>query len=133
SFVVESPSSFEAAVDPLRFEQVMTNLIGNAVKYSPSGGSITVDIAPLDDALVRIAVTDQGIGIPEQYRARVFEPFYQAHQGNPMSGLGLGLYISKQIVELHGGQLSLESPPERGTRFVVQLPVDGHARDSVAA
>jgi signal transduction histidine kinase len=73
---------------------------------------------------VRLAVTDQGIGIPEEYRANIFDRFFQAHSNNYMSGMGLGLYLTRQIVELHGGTITAEFPEEGGTRFVINLPVN---------
>jgi signal transduction histidine kinase len=71
---------------------------------------------------VEISVRDQGIGIPLERRGQLFERFYQAHAGNYMSGLGLGLYVSRQLVELHAGELLAEFPADGGTRFVVRLP-----------
>jgi signal transduction histidine kinase len=65
---------------------------------------------------------DHGIGIPPDRRSRIFERFYQAHADDHASGIGLGLYISRQIVGLHGGQLEAEFPPDGGTRFIVRLP-----------
>ena len=117
----ESPDSIEAVLDPLRVEQVMVNLIDNAIKYSPNGGPIRVDAAEQDGS-VRITVTDSGIGIPSEHRGRIFEQFYQAHAGGSATGMGLGLYISRQIAELHGGSLTAEFPDEGGSRFVVTLP-----------
>jgi signal transduction histidine kinase len=67
-------------------------------------------------------VADRGIGIQPERRQHIFERFYQAHDGDHVSGMGLGLYISRQIVELHGGSIRPEFPPDGGTRFVVELP-----------
>jgi signal transduction histidine kinase len=110
-----------ALVDPLRIEQVVANLVDNAVKYSPEGGSIEVELSAPDPETVRLAVRDHGIGIPAEHRARIFDRFYQAH-GDRFAGIGLGLYVSRQIVELHRGRIEVECPPEGGTRFVVTLP-----------
>jgi signal transduction histidine kinase len=119
---VQAPSSIPILADPLRLEQVLTNLLDNAIKYSPNGGPVDVEIAQPSQDVIRIAVTDQGIGIPPERRERIFDQFYQAHEGQNFVGMGLGLYISRQIVELHGGQLIVEFPTEVGTRFIVSLP-----------
>ncbi len=111
-----------ASVDPVRIEQVVNNLLGNAIKYSPDGGTILVELDREDDT-ARLSVSDQGIGIEAEHRARIFERFYQAHPEEHRSGIGLGLYISRQIVELHGGSIQAEFPAEGGTRLVVRLPI----------
>ena len=74
---------------------------------------------------VRIEVRDHGIGIPEEKRAHVFERFYQAHAGQYYGGMGIGLFVSRQIVEMHGGSISIEQPDGGGTCFVVRLPLSG--------
>ena len=111
----------DATMDPLRVEQVLVNLVDNAIKYSPNGGPIDIEATQEADS-VRISVTDNGIGIPPEHRERVFEQFYQAHAGGSAAGMGLGLYISRQIAELHGGTLAAEFPEEGGSRFVLTLP-----------
>jgi signal transduction histidine kinase len=73
---------------------------------------------------VRVTVADRGIGIPPEHRPRLFERFFQAHAGDHRSGMGLGLYLSRQIVERHGGQISAEFPSGGGTRMVVTLPAE---------
>jgi PAS domain S-box-containing protein len=126
SLMARLPSELTLTIDPLRVEQVVTNLLDNAIKYSPDGGQI--DITLSDDAesgQVRLAIRDRGVGVPLEHRAHIFDRFYQAHAGGPltsMAGMGLGLYISRQIVELHGGHIAAEFPDDRGTRFVVTLP-----------
>jgi signal transduction histidine kinase len=110
----------DGIVDPLRIEQVVTNLLDNAVRYSPEGGPIDLELEATDAHTVRIVVTDRGIGIAPEHRDHIFEAFYQATPGQ--AGLGLGLHISRQIVELHGGRIAAEHPSEGGTRFVIQLP-----------
>lgn len=122
TFVFEGPPQLEAMVDPVRFEQVLTNLLDNAVKFSPLGGSVTVELGYGDDGGIRLSVTDQGVGIPPAQREEVFEQFHQAHGARHLSGLGLGLYITREIVELHGGHVRIEEPAYRGSRFVVTLP-----------
>lgn len=111
-----------ALVDPIRLEQVVTNLLDNAIKYSPGGGPIDVELMQPDPESARLTVADHGVGIPPERRPHVFERFYQAHEGDHASGLGLGLYISRQIVELHGGSIEPEFPPDGRTLFSVTLP-----------
>ena len=118
-----APHSVEAEVDPLRLEQVLTNLLENAVKYSPEGGTIEVGVSRSMDDAVEIAVRDHGPGVPPEKRSLIFERFYQAHGNGHKSGLGLGLYVSRQIAELHGGDITAEFPSDGGSRFVVVLPL----------
>jgi excisionase family DNA binding protein len=126
---LEALAPLEAEVDPLRLEQVVTNLLDNAIKYSPEGGPIEVVLSRPTPAEVMLSVRDHGLGIPPEKRGQIFERFYQAHAIGHKSGMGLGLYISRQIVELHGGKIRPEFPPDGGTRFVVRLPIalDGSA------
>jgi len=121
---LELPESLEAHVDALRVEQVITNLLDNAVKYSPNGGDIQVVLARGDDEHAELSVRDHGLGIPPEKRADIFERFYQAHGSGSRSGLGLGLYVSRQIVEMHGGSICAEFPMDGGSRFVVRLPLN---------
>jgi signal transduction histidine kinase len=109
-------------VDAVRLEQVVVNLVDNAIKYSPTGGQIEIRLKESGPDLVHLTVADQGIGVPECDRARIFDRFYQATSGRESRGMGLGLFISRQIVLLHGGELRAEFPPEGGTRMIVELP-----------
>jgi PAS domain S-box-containing protein len=120
--MVHTPTRIDAAVDPLRLEQVIYNLLTNAVRYTPPEKHIDIDLSTPTDELVSIAITDQGIGIPLENRQRLFERFYQVHKNGASQGLGLGLYISQQIIQLHGGQLVADFPTEGGTRMVITLP-----------
>lgn len=120
---VDGAGPMLASVDTLRIEQVLTNLLDNAIKYSPEGGDIDVTVCQPDPEHVEIAVRDHGMGIPSESRARIFDRFFQAREHDSTSGMGLGLYISHQIVELHGGQIAVESPPDGGSRFTVLLPI----------
>ena len=127
TIVARLPGELWVSIDPLRIEQVITNLIDNAIKYSPEGGRIDVGLR-CDQATetASVVVRDRGVGVPAEHRAHIFDRFYQAHAGGPltsMAGMGLGLYISRQIVELHGGSIEAEFPDDGGTRFVVTLPV----------
>ena len=121
--ILTAPESLPATVDAFRIEQVLTNLVTNAIKYSPEGGLITIDLDEPRPGVVRIAVRDHGIGIPPEEHERVFERFYQAHQASHRSGLGLGLYLSRAIVERHGGRLWVETPDGGGSCFVAEMPV----------
>jgi two-component system sensor histidine kinase MprB len=97
-------------------------LLDNAIKFSPPGSPIEVRIAEPGPTGVTLAVRDHGIGIPAELRPRLFERYYQAHDAEYRSGMGLGLYLSRQIIALHGGSIHAEFPPDGGTRFVVHLP-----------
>jgi signal transduction histidine kinase len=123
--VAHLPRELRVLVDPLRIEQVVTNLLDNAVKYSPDGGEIEVEVScPTRDA-VRLTVRDHGIGIPAEDLGRIFDRLYQVESTSQIRGrvgLGLGLHICRQIVELHGGGIVAEAPPDGGTRLVVELP-----------
>ena len=116
-----APESLLAEVDSIRLEQVITNLLDNAVKYS-TDGAIEVTVSRQDSAWVRIAVRDHGPGVPVVKRLNLFAQFYQVEARNHAVGMGLGLYISKQIAQLHGGDLVAEFPPEGGSEFIVTLP-----------
>jgi signal transduction histidine kinase len=110
--------------DDDRLDQVFENLIGNAVKYSPSGGTVTIAVRAVgDDA--QIDITDQGIGISRDELDRIFNLFYRSPdpRAGHVGGLGLGLYISREIVTRHNGRLWAESTGERGSTFHVSLPL----------
>lgn len=115
----------ELEADPLRLRQVLVNLIGNAVKYSTPEQQVVVEVAVDARRWTRIAVTDGGIGIPTEELGRLFEPFARASnaEGNNIPGLGLGLFLSRQVVEAHGGRLSAASAGVgRGSTFTLTLP-----------
>jgi len=108
-------------VDPLRIEQLVTNLLSNAVKYSPEDSPIEVRLVELGDHL-ELSVRDHGAGIEPSKQEHLFERFFQAHGDSHRSGMGLGLFISRQIVHAHGGEIRAEFPDDGGSRFVVTLP-----------
>jgi signal transduction histidine kinase len=112
-----------ADVEVEGIEQVLSNLIDNAIKYSPDGGRIEVEVAQADTRHVLLSVRDHGIGIPLEKREAIFERFYQAHADEHRSGLGLGLYITQQIVALHNGEITADFPQDGGTQFTVRLPI----------
>lgn len=123
--VLTAPASLRARVDALRFVQVVSNLLDNAIKFSPSGGSIDVELSSAKRGRSpQLVVRDHGVGIPLDDRPHVFERFYQSQSGDQRAGLGLGLYVSRQIVELHGGRIEAEFPDDGGTRMVVSLPAE---------
>jgi K+-sensing histidine kinase KdpD len=109
-------------VDRRRIEQVLTNVIHNAHKYAPKGGRIEIDLNQSDGG-VEICVTDNGPGIPKEDQGRVFDRFYVVDDGRGLSGVGLGLFIAQQMVQLHGGRIWVESQPGEGSTFCFFLPV----------
>lgn len=127
--LAEGASSTSAEVDPDRIEQIVANLLDNAVKYSPHGPRIEVAVAT-DEAWVVISVRDEGIGFREGEAKEIFTPFGRSrnatHDGIP--GLGLGLYLSRELARRHGGDLVASSPgPGRGTTMSLRLPLAGNA------
>ncbi|WP_224247456.1 PAS domain-containing sensor histidine kinase [Hyalangium gracile] len=118
--------------DPYRLEQVISNLLENALKYSPNGGAIHVSLEPRGD-LVLLAVRDPGIGIPADQQQHLFERYFRARNVSTHSygGLGLGLYICRDIVERHGGRIWVESEVGRGSTFYVALPTLKQAPESL--
>jgi PAS domain S-box-containing protein len=122
--VVNFPADFPVVEgDAGRLEQVLNNLVSNAIKYSPKGGRIVVTGQALPDEAI-VTVSDQGVGIPFEEQPRVFERFYRGarerHQRTP--GAGLGLYLAKAIVKAHGGRIRVESGPRKGTSFSFAIP-----------
>jgi signal transduction histidine kinase/FixJ family two-component response regulator len=111
-----------ASADPARLQQVLTNLVGNAFKHSPAGAPVELAAQAEGDA-VAVAVADAGPGIPPEFLPHLFEPFAQAEEAaRRQEGLGLGLYITRGLVEAMGGSIEVESRLGEGTRFVVRLP-----------
>lgn len=106
-----------------RLEQVLNNLIGNAVKYSPGGGTIAVSAVRHDNEIL-ISVRDEGIGIPPEHQKNLFERFYRGSaEGQEIKGLGLGLYVTRRIIEAHGGRIEVRSQPGNGSEFFFTLPL----------
>jgi len=132
SIVLHAPNQLEVLVDSLRMDQALTNLVDNAIKYSPEGGDVKVTIRRLGKERVEIAVVDGGPGIPLEHRPHIFERFFRAHEDRHHTGLGLGLYITSQIVVAHGGNIRAEFPNSGGTRFVIDLPFNAPEPASVA-
>ncbi len=111
------------AADPDKVRQVLGNLVENAVKYSPEGGTVRVSLAPHGDGL-RFTVEDEGLGVPPEEHRRIFEKFYRLDPqlSRGVGGTGLGLYISRELVERMAGRIWVESDGRSGSRFVVELP-----------
>jgi signal transduction histidine kinase len=107
-----------------KFIQVITNLVDNAIKFTPAGGKITVGLGRRNPDRAMITVTDTGEGIPAEVMAKLFEPFYQASRqpGTHAKGLGLGLSIVKTLVEIHDGTISVTSEPGKGSEFCILIP-----------
>lgn len=116
------PDLPDVAVDPVQIDQVLTNLIENAIRFSPPGGEILVSVAPWKGS-VQVRVADQGPGIPVEDRERVFEAFYRRDAGGGRGGSGLGLAIARAVVVAHGGRIWVEGVPSGGTAVVFELPV----------
>ncbi|MCS7177937.1 MAG: ATP-binding protein [Anaerolineae bacterium] len=121
---VRFPSNFPLVVgDPLRLEQVLNNLVSNAIKYSPEGGRIRIRGEARPDEVI-VSVSDEGIGIPATEQGRIFDPFYRVDETSvrQAGGVGLGLYLARAIVEAHGGRIWVESEPGKGSTFSFSLP-----------
>lgn len=119
-------------LDSRLLHHVLSNLLANAVKYSPSGESVDFELASEGDRL-RFQIRDRGIGIPEADLAHIFESFYRAGNVENIEGTGLGLCIVKHCTELHGGTIEVRSQPGEGTTFTVTLPLASHSHGDRAA
>jgi PAS domain S-box-containing protein len=121
---LDAPAPVVGFWDPARLEQVLTNLISNALKYSPDGGEVRVSVAAVE-AEAALAVADHGMGIAPSDRANLFQPFRRGVSVRGVfKGEGLGLYITAQIVARHGGAIAVESRPGEGSTFTIRLPLD---------
>ena len=119
--ILDSPEHLEGMWDGERLNQLLTNLISNAVKYSPAGGAVRVSVrGGAGEACVSVA--DHGIGLNPSEIQRLFQPFTRMNSHQGIEGAGLGLYISKAIIEAHGGRIWVESVPGQGSTFTVALP-----------
>jgi signal transduction histidine kinase len=123
-FVPSTTSAF-VFVDALRIQRVIRELIENAARSSHPGSEIDVELR-VGNGTVDVLVRDHGIGIPEHARSRMFEPLFRAHAGMPdeLGGLGIGLFLAREVVMRHGGSLTFESKEGEGSTFKVTLPLD---------
>lgn len=123
--VLRDPVQVNVWVDGLRLQQVLTNFLSNAIKYTPEGGEVVLDCSLSDTGHVRINVTDQGPGIPPSFQSRVFEKFAQADASDSRQkgGTGLGLAITKEFIERMGGRVGFDTAEGRGTTFWCELPI----------
>jgi len=116
--------------DRVQFEKVLMNIIGNAFKFTPDGGSISVSVAEKESD-ISIAIKDSGIGINKEEQDKIFTPFFRASSQDYHEGSGIGLSVAANIVRQHGGEISVESEPDKGTTFEIKLPLGReHLKDS---
>jgi len=121
------------AVDRASMSEVFGNLIDNAIKYSKEGGAISVT-AKANGDFVDISVQDNGIGMPDNVVSNLFQKFYRSHRSREtVAGTGIGLYISKAIVESHGGSISVRSEEGKGSIFTISLPIYATVADKLKA
>jgi signal transduction histidine kinase len=120
------PSPLWAYADPLRIGQALDNLVSNAIKYSPDGGNVSISARSTEE-WVQLSVSDTGMGISSEDRDRVFKRFFRtdAARDAAINGAGLGLSITKVIVERHGGQITCASGEGQGSTFTLTLPAEG--------
>ena len=130
SLVLEAEASAVVTGDPDRLVQVFTNLISNAVRFSPPGESVTVSLRTTPTSVV-VFVSDRGPGIPLEFRKRIFGKFQQADPAGAAGGAGLGLAIVRAIVERHGGSIRFDSAPGHGTTFITELPYTAPSASTV--
>ncbi len=130
SFVLPALPPMPARVDRVRLEHVAANLLDNASQFSPVGTPIEIELSVPSADWARLAVRDHGTGVPPAERQHLFTRYHRAGLRRPAGGLGLGLYLSREIVEAHGGRIEVEFPQDGGTRIIVTLPrnLDGAAK-----
>lgn len=120
--VVTPATPVPVRADPRRVREIVENVVTNAMKYSPDGGEIVVQVA-LEPDVARVRISDRGFGIPASEQPYVFDRFFRTSRARPYGGVGLGLYISRDIARRHGGDLVLESSSEDGSTFTLTLPL----------
>jgi two-component system sensor histidine kinase ResE len=117
--------------DADRLKQVFVNLISNALRYTPKGGTITISAAPRSDGFVQFAVRDTGSGIPPEFIPRIFDRF-TIRSKDAKAGTGLGLAIAKEIVQAHGGAIQVSSELHKGTEFTFTIPASSSSMQTLA-
>jgi signal transduction histidine kinase len=124
TFSIEAPANLPVHGDQSRVEQLLMNLVGNAVKYSPGGGQVRVALAA-ENGSVEIAISDEGIGIPADDLPKLGHPFTRGGgRAGTFAGMGVGLYVARIVAEAHAGSLALESEgDDKGTTVRVKLPL----------
>lgn len=127
-----NPSLIKIWADPDKITQAISNLTDNAIKYSSNGSSVTVEVLDKGD-FIEVGVVDNGVGISKENAERLFDKFSRLEDAiqNRVKGTGLGLAITKELVELHGGKISVDSEPDKGSRFFFTLPKDLRKKDLV--
>jgi signal transduction histidine kinase len=128
------PTDLEVSADELRLEQVLLNLVSNAVKFTPKGGEVMVSALLADTGAIEITVADTGIGMAAEDIPRALQPFGQIDNtlARPHGGTGLGLPLALRLVELHGGTMTIDSTLGRGTAVTLTLPPERtHLRDGL--
>ena len=119
--VERPPAPLTAAVDAGRVQQVIVNLLENAIRYSPAGSEVEVRLRESAPGRARIEVSDRGPGLSSEEQARIFDRFVRGAASEGTSGLGLGLYLCRAIVEQHGGTIGVDSAPGAGATFWVEI------------
>ncbi|WP_406656079.1 ATP-binding protein [Methanolobus sp. ZRKC2] len=114
--------------DKMRFKQIIYNLVSNAIKFTPEGGKVEVFAEKAENMLI-IKVSDTGEGISEENQKRLFQPFEQANASHTYEGTGLGLFLVKKYIEMHKGNIRIESEPGKGSSFILELPLNAEEKD----
>lgn len=131
SFIVNIPTQLQPIwADEDRLEDIIGNLISNAIKYSPEGGKILIEVQEGEDGFVHFSVKDEGIGIAQKEQERLFQPFYRGeYASNTAQGYGLGLYFCHELIQAHGGKIWVDSTGKQGygTTFHLCLPLDSES------
>jgi PAS domain S-box-containing protein len=129
---IQGDAELEIFADEHKIEQVLVNLVNNAVKYAPNSNTIIISVEKIG-GYSKVAVIDQGDGIPKENLSKLFDRYYRANQTSSISGLGLGLYISSEIIKRHGGEIGVESNVGSGSTFWFTLPDMLEEREKLSA